>query len=211
MRKEPKVPPEMVKTAMLELFEEQEEFENQKEIILALNAKGLFPTQAMVSRELKKIGAKQNGNYGWALSDEEGYEQRLKKLKELFNEAGSPPRLYADVGMMVVRTEPYYGAKLADQIAETFKEVLFTLCPDNKSILICYHLRKKEAGDAKETTDTDNESAGAINLEQSSTEDTHKTKANNLEGLYEKSPMRSELFKIRKEMREKEKKRKARE
>ena len=47
-----------------------------------------------------------------------------------------------------MRTKPDFNTVLAKQISETFpNEVLCTICPDNKNVIIYYKLKKKEIDD----------------------------------------------------------------
>jgi arginine repressor len=169
------------------------EFKGQPEIVKALKEKGIFTKQVMVSRVLKDLEIERNENGFWALSDKGEYKQRLKRLEELFVEAGGSPRLYSQVEMVVLRTEPNYNALLARQTADTFEyEVLSTICPSETDVVIYYQRRKKGPRVIQDNAVETAESTGNEDSGQPVEED-----------RYQKSRMRMEIVKLCKKIRNK--------
>lgn len=162
-----------------ELFHNGASFRRQDEIKEALKENGIEASQITISRALQELGVKRNDVGEWTM---DANEDKLQKLKDIFQYAGSNlrfPRMHSHVDVVIVRTMPGYSNIIAEQIADTFSnEVLCTVCPDNKNVIIYYKLKTKKAGHDEED-------------EKSSCE----------ENIYKKSRMRQELVKICQSMR----------
>ena len=170
------------------LFEQGYSFGNQDEIKDTLGKIGVEASQITISRALQELGVKRNNVGEWVMDTN---NHKLQELREIFQYAGSDlrfPRMYDEIGSVIVRTMPGYNNLIAEKIADTFpNEVLCTICPDNRNIIIYYKLKKK-----KKKTEQDEEN------DKSSADKTS-------ENIYKKSRMRQELVKICKETRQKKK------
>lgn len=171
-----------IKTALEELFKRKSEYDTQGQIIADLKAMGIEATQATLSRALRDLGIEHNSSGKWAKSEN---KESLRQLEKTFEYCGGSfrfPRLYSNVDVVILRTMPDFNTVLAKQIAEAFpNEVLCTICPDNKNIIIYYKLREKE-----------------VNDEGGKAEEKSKS-------IYKKSRMRVELVKLCKKFRKSKK------
>ena len=169
-----------IKTALEELFAKNPEYETQEQIIADLKNMGIKATQSTLSRALSDLGINRNNASGkWAKSED---KEKLKQLEKTFEYCGGSfrvPRLYSKVDVVILRTKQDFNTILAKQISEAFpNEVLCTICPDNKTVIIYYKLKEKEVDD------DDNEKSD------------DKTKS-----IYKKSRMRIELVNLCKKYR----------
>ena len=182
MSKQRKAGCKEVVPVLKELFESGSSFRGQEEIREELKEKGIEASQITISRALQELGIKRNDVGEWSV---ETNEDKLQQLRDVFQYAGSTsrfPRMYSDVDFIILRTMPGYNNLIAEKIADTFpNEVLCTMCPDNKNIIVYYRLRKKKT--VHTTDDSNNE------IENSNV-------------VYKKSRMRQELVKICKSMRQ---------
>ena len=137
-----------IKSALEELFARNSEYETQGQIIADLKDMGIEATQATLSRALSDLEIERNTSGKWVKSES---VENLRQLEKTFEYCGGTfrfPRLYRKVDVVVLRTKPDFNTVLAKQISETFpNEVLCTICPDNKNVIIYYKLKKKEIDD----------------------------------------------------------------
>ena len=163
-----------VAPVLKELFYNGASFRSQDEIKEELKENGIEASQITISRALQELGVKRNEVGEWTMDSN---DDKLQKLKDIFQYAGSNirfPRMYSNVDVVIVRTMPGYSNIIAEQIEDIFaNEVLCTICPDNKNVIIYYKLKKKKAEHDEED-------------EKFSCE----------ENIYKKSRMRQELVKI---------------
>ena len=171
-----------IKTALEELFQGKPEYDTQGQIIADLKAMGIEATQATLSRALRDLGIEHNALGKWTKSES---KESLRQLEKIFEYCGGSfrfPRLYSNVDVVILRTMPDFNTVLAKQITEAFpNEVLCTICPDNKNIIIYYKLREKEVNDEGEKAEKKSKS------------------------IYKKSHMRVELVKLCKKFRKSKK------
>lgn len=134
-----------IKTALEELFNLNPEYETQGQIISDLKNMGIEATQATLSRALSDLKIERNSSGKWAKSES---TENLRQLEKTFEYCGGTfrfPRLYSKIDVVILRTKPDFNTVLAQQITEAFpKEVLCTICPDNKHVIIYYKLKEKE-------------------------------------------------------------------
>ena len=168
-----------IKTALEELFNLSPEYETQGQIIADLKDMGIEATQATLSRALSDLEIERNTSGKWAKSESVENLRQLEKTFEYCRGTFRFPRLYSKIDVVILRTKPDFNTVLAKQITEAFpKEVLCTICPDNKNVIIYYKLKEKE------NEDNENE------------KNKEKSKSN-----YKKSKMRVELVKLCKKYR----------
>ena len=140
---------------------------------------GIKATQATLSRALSDLEIERNAAGKWAKTES---AENLRQLEKTFEYCGGNfrfPRLYSKIDVVILRTKTDFNTVLAQQITEAFpKEVLCTICPDNKHVIIYYKLKEKE-NDDKESEKYE-----------------EKSKSN-----YKKSKMRVELVKLCKKYR----------
>ena len=137
-----------IKSALEELFQRKPEYDTQGQIIPDLKNRGIETTQPTLSRALSDLEIERNASGKWAKSES---AENLRQLEKTFEYCGGTfrfPRLYRKVDVVVLRTKPDFNTVLAKQISETFpNEVLCTICPDNKNVIIYYKLKEKEIDD----------------------------------------------------------------
>ncbi|MBR1436971.1 MAG: hypothetical protein IJ587_00405 [Synergistaceae bacterium] len=175
-----------IKTALEELFERSPEYETQGQIITDLKDMGIKATQATLSRALKDLEIERNAAGKWTKSEP---AENLRQLEKTFEYCGGTfrfPKLYSKIDVVILRTKSDFNTVLAKQITEAFpKEVLCTICPDDKNVIIYYKLKEKESDDD----------------ESEKSEVKAKSKS-----IYKKSKMRVELVRLCKKYRKAKKK-----
>ena len=140
---------------------------------------GIEATQATLSRALRELNI-ENTSGKWRKSEKVESLRELEKIFEYCGGSARWPRLYSKVDVVILQTKPNFNTVLAQQITEAFKnEVLCTICPDDKHVIIYYKLKEKEKAD----------------------DETEKAKS-----IYKKSKMRVELVKLCKKYRKGKKK-----
>ena len=168
-----------IKSALEELFQRKPEYDTQGQIISDLKTMGIEATQATLSRALRELSI-ENTSGKWRKSEKVESLMELEKMFEYCGGSARWPRLYSKVDVVILQTKPNFNTVLAQQITEAFKnEVLCTICPDDKHVIIYYKLTEKEKPD----------------------EETEKAKS-----IYKKSKMRVELVKLCKKYRKGKKK-----
>ena len=166
-----------IKTALEELFQRKPEYDTQGQIISDLKTMGIEATQATLSRALRELSI-ENTSGKWRKSEKVESLRELEKMFEYCGGSARWPRLYSKVDVVILQTKPNFNTVLAQQITEAFKnEVLCTICPDDKHVIIYYRLKEK------------------------ADEETEKAKS-----IYKKSKMRVELVKFCKKYRKGKKK-----
>ena len=167
-----------IKSALDELFAQNLEYETQGQIIADLKDMGIEATQATLSRALSDLDIERNSSGKWAKSES---AENLRQLEKTFEYCGGTfrfPRLYSKVDVVILKTKPDFNTVLAKQISETFpNEVICTICPDNKNVIIYYKLKEKDNDDEVEKSE-------------------EKSKS-----IYRKSKMRVELVRLCKKYR----------
>lgn len=163
-----------IKSALEELFQRKPEYDTQRQIISELKIMGIEATQATLSRALRELNI-ENTSGKWRKSEK---VENLRELEKMFEYCGGSarwPRLYSKVDVVILKTKPNFNTVLAQKITEAFKnEVLCTICPDDKHVIIYYKLKEKENAEWE----------------------TEKAKS-----IYKKSKMRVELVKLCKKYR----------
>ena len=143
-------------------------------------------TQATLSRALSDLEIERNAAGKWAKSDS---DENLRQFEKTFEYCGGTfrfPRLYSKIDVVILRTKPNFNTVLAKQITEAFpKEVLCTICPDNKNVIIYYKLKEREA---------------------ENDEGEKSEEKGNSKNIYKKSKMRVELVRLCKKYRKTKKK-----
>lgn len=183
---------EEIKEKLQILLEGESSFKSQNDILEALREMEIETNQTTLSRALNDIGAMRNEDGEWVLN-QDGFGERLKLLKELFDCSGGFSRLYSDIETVILRTPPNYNVLIAQQIATTFThEVLSTLCPNSTDIIIYYRRRKKKTENTERQLAEEREGTLASNAQQVIEE-----------SPYRKSRMRIELVKLCKATRQK--------
>ena len=166
-----------IKTALEELFQRKPEYDTQRQIISELKIMGIEATQATLSRALRELNI-ENTSGKWRKSENVESLRELEKMFEYCGGSARWPKLYSKVDVVILQTKPNFNTVLAQQITEAFKsEVLCTICPDDKHVIIYYRLKEK------------------------ADEETEKAKS-----IYKKSKMRVELVKLCKKYRKGKKK-----
>ena len=166
-----------IKTALEELFQRKPEYDTQRQIISELKIMGIEATQATLSRALRELNI-ENTSGKWRKSEKVESLRELEKMFEYCGGSARWPKLYSKIDVVILQTKSNLNTVLAQQIAEAFKnEVLCTICPDDKHVIIYYRLKEK------------------------ADEETEKAKS-----IYKKSKMRVELVKLCKKYRKGKKK-----
>ena len=166
-----------IKTALEELFQRKPEYDTQRQIISELKIMGIEATQATLSRALRELNI-ENTSGKWRKSEKVESLRELEKMFEYCGGSARWPKLYSKVDVVILQTKSNFNTVLAQQITEAFKnEVLCTICPDDKHVIIYYRLKEK------------------------ADEETEKAKS-----IYKKSKMRVELVKLCKKYRKGKKK-----
>ena len=110
-------------------------------------------TQATLSRALSDLEIERNAAGKWAKSDS---DENLRQFEKTFEYCGGTfrfPRLYSKIDVVILRTKPDFNTILAKQITEAFtKEVLCTICPDNRNVIIYCKFKEKENDDESENS-----------------------------------------------------------
>lgn len=168
-----------IKSALEELFQRKPEYDTQGQIISDLKTMGIDATQATLSRALRELNIESTSGK-WRKSEDVESLRELEKMFEYCGGSARWPKLYSKVDVVILQTKPNFNTVLAQQITEAFKnEVLCTICPDDKHVIIYYKLKEKEKADGE----------------------TEKVKS-----IYKKSKMRVELVKLCKKYRKGKKK-----
>ena len=143
-----------IKSALEELFQRKPEYDTQGQIIADLKNRGIETTQPTLSRALSDLEIERNSSGKWAKSES---AENLRQLEKTFEYCGGTfrfPRLYRKVDVVILKTKPDFNTVLAKQISETFpNEVLCTICPDNKNVIIYYKLKEKKIDDEVEKSE----------------------------------------------------------
>lgn len=168
-----------IKTALEELFQRKPEYDTQRQIISDLKDMGIEATQATLSRALRELNI-ENTSGKWRKSEKVESLRELEKIFEYCGGSARWPKLYSKIDVVILQTKSNFNTVLAQQITEAFpNEVLCTICPDDKHVIIYYKLKENENAD----------------------EETGKAKS-----IYKKSKMRVELVKLCKKYRKGKKK-----